>query len=213
MTDINTATHADAGAGARWYAVHTRARHEKKVAASLQGSGITTFLPLLNQVHRWSDRRKLVESPVFSGYVFVHAELSPQRRLAVLKTSGVLALVGNHEGALAIPDAEMDAVQRLIENHVPFSVYPYLKVGQRLRIRGGALEGMEGILMGCNRERQMVVSVELIQKSVLISLEGYDVEIVDSAVGEDPRRQRPANMPPECGQGSTAGPRISRICC
>jgi transcription antitermination factor NusG len=195
MMELNAGTQAAAGATVRWYAVHTRARHEKKVAASLQGEGITAFLPLLNQLHRWSDRRKQVEVPMFSCYVFVHSDLSPEQRQAVLKTSGVLAFVGNHEGALPIPDAEIEVVRRLINQQVPFSPYPYIKVGQRVRIRGGALEGMEGILVGRNSERKMVVSVELIQKSVLISLAGYDIEVVDPGSGDRLRHPQRASVP------------------
>jgi len=160
----------------RWYAVQTRARHEKKVATQLQGKGVAVYLPLIPQVHRWSDRSKVVQLPLFAGYAFVRTELSPVARLGVLQTAGVISFVGNHGQGIPIPDKEIADVQALLTHKAPCALYPFLKVGQRVRIRGGCLDGVEGILAALDSKRSVVVSIELIQRSLAVRVEGFDVE-------------------------------------
>jgi len=160
---------------ARWYAVRTRPRHEKKVATELEEKGIAVYLPLVTQVHRWSDRRKVVQVPLFSCYAFVHSVLDLHLRLALYGSSGALGFVGpNHQG-IPIPDDQIESIRTLMANNVPLMPYPLLKAGQRVRIRGGALDGVEGVL-ATKDERRLVISVESISASLCISLEGYDVE-------------------------------------
>ena len=129
-----------------WYGLQTRPRHEKIVAQRLEERGVTTFLPLVTEVHRWSDRKKSVQMPLFSCYVF--AKFVPNRsdRLRVLRVDGVFGLVGACGEGTPIPDAQIDAVRSLVETELPWSSHPFLKIGQRVRIRSGALDGMEGIL-------------------------------------------------------------------
>jgi transcription antitermination factor NusG len=159
-----------------WYAVQTRARHEKKVAKQLQEKGVTTFLPLVIHIHRWSDRRKVVELPLFPCYAF--ARLGPQTRLPALQTPGVLSIVGAHGVGAPIPNKEIEDIQTLLAQNVTSSPYPFIKVGQRVRIRGGCLDGVEGILVAEKSNRRLVVSVELIQRSVSVQIDGYEVEAV-----------------------------------
>jgi transcription antitermination factor NusG len=161
---------------ARWYAVHTRARHEKTVAERLREQGMTSFLPLLKQTHLWSDRKKTVELPLFSCYVFVRMALRGNERLRVCSTDGVLQIVGPRGAGMAIPDEQMDAVRLLLAEQLPCSAHPFLKIGQRVRIRGGAMEGVEGILLAHNGDRTLVVSVDVIQRSLAVRIEGYHVE-------------------------------------
>jgi transcriptional antiterminator NusG len=158
-----------------WYAIHTRSRHEKKIEGRLREHGISTFLPWLRQVHRWSDRRKLIELPLFPCYAFVHIVPNAQARLAVLRIDGVIGFVGVHPEGTPIPDSEIDSVRLLLDRNVPFGSHPFLRIGQRVRIRGGSLDGVEGILVAdCNRK--LVISVELIQRSVAVTVEGYSIE-------------------------------------
>jgi transcription antitermination factor NusG len=159
-----------------WYAIRTRSRHEKLVARQLLELGVTTFVPLSTQVRQWSDRRKLVEFPLFPGYAFVHMQYEPQERMRVLRTTGVVGFVGSHGQGMAIPDKQIEDVRTILDSRVPCESYPFLKIGQRVRIRGGALEGTEGILVEHQADRMLVVSVELIQRSVSIRLQGYDLE-------------------------------------
>lgn len=159
-----------------WYGLHTRSRHEKIVAQRLEETGITTFLPLVTEVHSWSDRKKSVQMPLFSCYVF--AKLAPNRteRLRVLRVDGVFGLVGGKGEGIAIPDEQIDAVRSIVEGPLSCSSHPFLKIGQRVRIRSGALDGLEGVLVQRNGDRTLVISVDAIQRSLAVRVEGYAVE-------------------------------------
>ena len=159
-----------------WYALHTRARHEKVVEQRLQERGVTTFLPMVTEVHRWSDRKKKVELPLFSCYLF--ARLAPTKvdRLRVLRVDGIFNFVGAKGEGMPIPDSQIDAVRALIAGELPWSSHPFLKIGQRVRIRSGALDGVEGILVKRNGDSTLVISVDAIQRSLAVRVEGYDVE-------------------------------------
>jgi transcription antitermination factor NusG len=116
--------------------------------------------------------------PLFSCYVF--AKFVPKRsdRLRVLRVDGVFGLVGASGEGTPIPDAQIDAVRSLVETELPWSSHPFLKIGQRVRIRSGALDGLEGILVSRNGDRTLVISVEAIQRSLAVRVEGYEVEPV-----------------------------------
>jgi transcription antitermination factor NusG len=167
---------ADAALGVNWYAIQTRSRHEKMVACQLQNQSVVTFLPLVSQLRRWSDRQKLVEFPLFPGYAFVRVVCDPEERLRVLQTEGVVGFVGNHGQGTPIPKKQIDDIQAVLDSKLPFASYPYLKVGQRVRVRGGSLDGTEGILVKQDGERTLMVSVDLIQRSLCVRLQGYDLE-------------------------------------
>ncbi len=164
---------------AQWFAIHTRARHEKRVADRLLEQGLNTYLPLVKETHRWSDRKKIVEVPLFGCYVFAKFDpSSAQDRTRICRTDGVLQLLGMHGEAIPIPDRQIDAVRILVNEQLPYSLHPFLKIGERVRVRGGAMDGVEGILVGRNGDRTLVVSVEVIQRSLAVRIEGYRVEPV-----------------------------------
>jgi len=162
----------------RWYAIHTRARCEKKIITQLQDKGIATFLPLIAQRHRWSDRYQTIQCALFPCYVFVHLQAYPKKRLAILQTPGVVGFVGIRGVGLPIPDKEIEDIRTLLTQNVTCALYPFIRVGQRVRIRGGCLDGVEGILVAKNSDRSLVVSIELIQRSVAVRVDGYDVEML-----------------------------------
>jgi transcription antitermination factor NusG len=174
--DLSQAVPQVETAAESWYGLHTRPRHEKIVAQRLEDRGVTAFLPLVTEVHRWSDRKKTVELPLFSCYVF--AKFAPNRseRLRVLRVDGVFGLVGTKGEGTPIPDAQIDAVRSLVETELPWSSHPFLKIGQRVRIRSGALDGMEGTLLSRNGDQTLVISIEAIQRSLAVRVEGYEVE-------------------------------------
>jgi transcription antitermination factor NusG len=161
---------------ASWFAVRTRPRFEKKVAAELREKGVTAFLPLYSATHQWTDRRKVVETVLFPGYLFVQQVPVADSRISVLRTKGVLGFVGVRGAGTAIPDAEVEAIQMLIDKRIPFAPFSYLRVGQRVRIRGGALDGMKGFLTAINHDESLVISIDLIQRSVAIRVKGYEIE-------------------------------------
>ena len=160
-----------------WYAVHTMARHEKRVAAQFEEKRVCTFLPLLHQVHRWSDRRRIVEIPMFSCYAFVRMVQTVEERLKVLRTQGVLGFVGSERQGTSIPDEQIESLRKAVSGKVPCLPHPFISAGKRVRIRGGSLDGVEGILMRQGGDHSLVISVELLQRSVSIRIEGYDIEL------------------------------------
>jgi len=165
--------------GSRWYAIRTRSRHEKVVAQQLETQGINVFLPLLSEVRKWSDRHRQIETALFPGYTFVRIAYSSRERLRVLQTHGVAGFVGASGAAgTPIPDDQIAGIRTLITHNVPFKEYPFLRVGQRIRIRGGALDGLEGLLVALNGARTMVLSVEPIQRSLCVQVDGYNIEII-----------------------------------
>lgn len=162
----------------QWYAVQTRPRHEKKVAAELARKGIENYVPLLGQIHRWSDRRKKVEVPLFPGYAFVHAALSPETRIAILRVWGVLNFVGSQNLGTPIPDKQIESIRMLMAQNLQATPYPFLRSGQRVVVRSGALAGLEGIFLGTAGRKRLVISIESIQQSVALTIEGYDIQPV-----------------------------------
>ena len=162
----------------RWYAIHTRARHEKAVTSQLERIGVTAFLPLTRQTHRWSDRKKTIECVLFDCYTFVRPESYAQNYLHIVKTPGVIGFVGIRGVGLPIPDKEIEDIRVLLDNDIPCTPYPFLTTGRRVRIRGGCMDGLEGILVAKNSDQSLIVSVEMIQRSLAVRIDGYDVEPV-----------------------------------
>jgi transcriptional antiterminator NusG len=160
----------------RWYAIMTRARNERVVANRLQERGIETFLPSVAEVHKWKDRKKRVEIPLFSCYVFLKTVLTPQQQHRVCNLDGVFSVVGVRGEGIPIPDEQIESVRAVLMQQFSFISHPFLKVGQRVRVRGGAMDGVEGILQARNGENTLVISIDAIQRSLAIRVEGYQVE-------------------------------------
>jgi len=154
------------------------ARHEKRVARQFAEKKVFTFLPLLEQIHRWSDRQSRVEVPLFSCYAFVRIVPTVEDRLKVLWTPGVLGFVGNQGQGTSIREEEIESLRTAIREKVPCLAHPYIETGRRVRIRGGSLDGMEGILERRGEDQSLVVSLELLRRSVSIRIAGYEVESI-----------------------------------
>ncbi len=160
-----------------WFAVQTRARNEKVIAERLQEQGLTTFLPLVTEIRIWSDRKKKVELPLFSCYVFVKLVFgSNEARMRVYRTNGVFGIVSMRGEPIPIPEEQIEALRTVVTKKVSWSVHPFLKVGQRVRIRSGSLNGVEGVLLSRDGDRTLIISVDAIQRSLAVRVEGYDVE-------------------------------------
>ncbi len=159
-----------------WYAVHTWPRYEKKVAADLDRKGIEIFLPLQASLHQWSDRRRVVQLPLFPNYIFVRIPEGVESRIPVLRTNGVASFVGTRCIGTPIPESEIASVRTLLHRGISCHAYPFLAVGDRVRIRGGSLDNVEGVLVRKNEDFSLVISINIIQRSVAVRLAGYQVE-------------------------------------
>ncbi|HKT12917.1 MAG TPA: UpxY family transcription antiterminator [Terriglobia bacterium] len=157
-----------------WYAVHTRHQHEKLVARTLANKGYEVFLPLYTDVRQWRDRTKRLELPLFSCYVFLRGDLD--RRLAIVTTPGVHGMVATAGRLAEIPEEEIQAVRSVVENRVKVEPYPFLNCGDLVRVKSGALKGLEGFLVRKKGQARLVVSVSLLERSVAAEVDASTVE-------------------------------------
>lgn len=159
-----------------WFAVQTWPRYEKKVASELTTKNVEVFLPLVSAEHQWADRRRIVQLPLFPTYIFVQTPETTDSRISVLRTNGVIGFVGSRGTGTPVPEGEIDSVRILLRRGVSFENYPFLNVGQRVRIRGSSLDGVEGILIAKNDDFSLVVSINIIQRSLAVRVAGYRIE-------------------------------------
>ena len=158
---------------ARWYAGYTASRHEKRVAEHLAQRGVEHFLPLYDTVHRWKNGRHRVQLPLFPSYVFVRMSL--RDRLRVLEVPGFVRLVSFNGLPFPLPDTDINTMRDALGNGVLAEPYPYLTVGTRVEIKNGPLKGMPGILLRRRNKFRVVISVDLIMRSMAVEVEASDV--------------------------------------
>ena len=157
----------------RWYAVQLRTRWESSTATLLFGKGYETFLPTCKTLKRGSGKWTELEVPLFPGYVF--CRFDAHNRLPVLVTPGVIAVVGRGRIPVPVEDSEIEAIQKAVSTGLRVEPWPYLEVGQLVRIEGGALTGIEGILTGFKGTHRIVLSVSLLRRSVALEIDRYEV--------------------------------------
>ena len=160
----------------RWYAVQTRSRFEKVVRTELGIRGIEHYLPTFEDLHQWKDRKKVVEVPLFSGYIFARLEDSESARLPVLRTNGVVRILGTGAAMEPVPDWEIDSVRTLLQSGNGCFAHPFVREGAWVRVRNGALAGLEGRLVRMKNRTRLVVSVELLSQSVATEIDVRDVQ-------------------------------------
>jgi transcription antitermination factor NusG len=159
-----------------WWALYTRHQHEKAVAEMLSAKGFEVFLPLYDSQRRWKDRKMMLSLPLFPCYLFVRGGID--RRLEVLTTPGVHMILCKGDHAATIPEDEIQAIRRAVEGHFRIEPHPFLKCGERVRVKQGALTGVEGILVRKKNMYRLVLSVDLMARSVAVEIDASDVEPV-----------------------------------
>jgi len=170
MTDLdNSIQIMDLEAGLPWFALQVRTRYEKNVASFLDGKGYEWFLPTYLSRRRWSDRIKELDLPLFPGYLF--CRFNPQERLPILKTPGLIGIVGTAKQPTAVDASEIAALRTLVNSDLPRQPWPFLKVGQKVRIECGALASLEGILLRIKGRDRIIISVTLLQRSVAAEID------------------------------------------
>lgn len=161
-----------------WFAIQTWPQYEKKVAAEFQRKDIDVFLPLLSSKRKWSDRCTVLQLPLFPGYVFIQIDESSDARICVLRTNGVAGFVGARGRGVSIPPSQIESVRSLLSSGITFQHHPHLTLGKRVRIRGGSLDGVEGTLLAKNDDLSLLVSIQIIQRSLAIRVAGFRIEPV-----------------------------------
>ena len=160
----------------RWYAAYTWARHEKNVARQFQERAIEHYLPTYKTVHRWKTGKVRLELPLFPSYIFVRIPL--QERIRPLQVPGVVRLVGFNGRPTPLADVDIQALLDLSSQGRNAEPYPYLTIGNRVRIHAGPLQGLEGILLRKKSSLRVVVSVELIMRSIIVDVDAADLSPV-----------------------------------
>lgn len=159
-----------------WYALYTRPRHEKRVDWQLKQKGIESYLPLQQVVRRWSDRKKRVEEPLFRCYVFVHITLKDS--LPALQTHGVVRMVSFNGQPASIPDEQIDAVKRILQERRALEPCDYFTLGQRVEVVYGPLTGIEGILVQKRGHNRLVVAIDSIRQALSVEVDAEEVRAV-----------------------------------
>jgi transcription antitermination factor NusG len=162
-----------------WYAVYTIVRHEKAVYSSLINNNIETFLPLREVVSQWKDRRKVVRIPLFPGYVFVRIFDKDSRSiLSIFNTKGVVRILSSNGRFQPVPAQQIDSVKRIVETKYEFDPYLCLVKGSEVRIANGPLQGVTGRIVERKGRKWLVVSIDIIKRSVSVTVDPADVELV-----------------------------------
>ena len=159
-----------------WYPLQTRYQCEKRVDAALRKEGFESFAPMRLEARRWSDRTKLIEAPLFPGYTFVRMETDPDSLIKVLRIPGMVRFVTSGRDLVPVSSVEIDAVRAVAESNIAHEPGPFPVVGEKVRIRGGCLEGVEGVLTGHTDDREIIIAVGAIQRSLRVQLGSYQVE-------------------------------------
>jgi transcription antitermination factor NusG len=155
-------------------------RQEKSAAAVLGALGVLHFLPLKSEIRQWSDRKQKITIPLFSGYLFVRIDIARDGRLQVLKTPGIAGFVGNQTGPLPIPDQQIEDIRTILEKRVHCDVMPLLIEGDSVRVVRGPLTGVEGRLVRSNSSTRLAISIEMIHKTLVVSVSRNDVEMIEN---------------------------------
>lgn len=176
MIPDNQSIYGSLNSEARWYALHTKSRHEKKVDSKLREKSITSFLPLNTMYRKWSDRYKKVEMPLFSCYVFVNICL--KNRLPVLQTDGAVSLVSFNGVPAPIPDDQIVALQTLLEKGIPVATADYYTPGQRVRVTQGPLKGLEGTLTQVRNDSKLIIGIDGIKQAISVQIDPRDLCVI-----------------------------------
>ncbi len=164
----------------QWWALYTRHQHEKVVADMLAAKGFEVFLPLYDSIRRWKDRQKLLSLPLFPCYVFVRGGV--KGRLQIITTPGVHTVLNHGDHVAVIPENEIESIRRTVDGHFRTEPHPFIRCGDRVRVIRGSLQGLEGILVRKKNQFRLVLSVDMLAKSVAVEIDSTDVEPVAERV-------------------------------
>lgn len=160
----------------RWFALYTRSRHEKIVQTELAKKNIETFLPLRKITRQWSDRKKMIEEPLFKSYLFVHAPFS--ERFTILNTVGVVNYVRQGSEPAEVPEKELITIRKFLEENIEIDPFPYLKEGERVYVRSGPFRGAEGFVVRKDSHCRLIISLDSLMQSVSIQIDQACVEAI-----------------------------------
>ncbi len=159
-----------------WYAVYTKSRHEKVAETNLITRGVTTFLPLREVVSKWKDRKKTINVPLFSSYIFVNIGLSDFHK--VVYTKAVLKIVGCNGIPVPVPSEQIESIRVLLQSKLKFDPYPNLNEGREVLIKSGPLQGVIGKIIDKRAKHKLILSIDLIKRSISVVVHVLDIELL-----------------------------------
>ena len=160
-----------------WYALRTRTCFERKICNQVRSKSYEAYVPVTRERRQWSDRSKIIELPMFPGYVFVRSVSNTSDRLPILQTAGAYGFVTFNGMVARIPDQQIGDLRRIEEQNSAWTPHAFLQAGQRVRVRGGCLDGLEGILI-TDRGKKLVISIEPMQRSIAVDIATYELDLV-----------------------------------
>jgi transcription antitermination factor NusG len=161
----------------KWYALYVKSRHEFVTQAELMRKGISTFLPTVKKLSQWKDRKKMIELPLFPGYIFAYVQPYTEGFITVLRTRGAVDLVASEPGVpTPVPDEEINSLMILMESGQKIDVYPDLREGTRVRVKRGPLHGAVGTLENREDEYQFLINIDILGRSVGVKVYADDIE-------------------------------------
>jgi transcription termination/antitermination protein NusG len=168
------------GWSAQWYGIYTKSQHEWKVADYLQGLPVEPFLPSVKSWSRRRDRRKIIQRPLFPGYLFIHCAMDKYLYIDVLNIPGVVRILGHGWPMLhTVPKEQIESIQVVLKKDIPISYFPYLTEGSRVRVIDGPLTGAEGFILRTNSKKsKLIISVDILNRSVEIEIDSWTVEAI-----------------------------------
>jgi transcription antitermination factor NusG len=175
---------------APWFALRVRPNYEKPVAAALRGKGFQEFLPLVQSRRQWSDRVKVMDLPLFPGYLFCRLNL--EQRMPLLTTPGFLYLVGVGKNPEPVDESEIEAIQSVLRSGLPITPWPSLVVGQKVRLNHGPLRGLEGVLTRIANQHRMYVAVTLLKRSISVEVAPEWIRPISVNVPGEPASRIPS---------------------
>jgi transcriptional antiterminator NusG len=190
--DMPPADEARTQSGFQWFAARVRSNFERTAAAHLRERGVEEFTPTYVAEREWSDRKKLIDQVLFPGYIF--CRIDPLDRKHVVTVPGLVGLVGAGKNPLSIPESEMEAVRRLVTSGVLVTPWPFLEIGQKVLIQRGPLAGVEGILEDAKGRSRLVVSINLLQRSVSAEVDRNWVRSVSAPFLKHSGNGKPMNL-------------------
>jgi transcriptional antiterminator NusG len=164
----------------RWLALQVRSGWEIRSAYALKEYGYEEFLPLYQQKRKWSDRTKLVDVPLFPGYLFLRFDAA--NHTPVLSVPGIIRFVGTGNAPVPVEDSEIEALQRATQAAVNYGPCAFLEVGQEVEIRNGPLAGLRGSIVRFKNKLRLIISVALLRKSVFVEIDSYEVSAISRPV-------------------------------
>lgn len=176
----------------RWFALQTRSRHEKVVRGELVKRNIENFLPLMTRLRQWTDRKKKVELPLFSGYCF--ARFALDARLPVLQSTGVVRIISRAGCPEPIPASEIESLMIVMNNHARYDAHPWLREGVPVEVIRGPLQGVKGRLVRHARHCRVVVSVSLIQQAIVVEIDASSLAPSSETDPHHEMSQRPTDV-------------------